>query len=248
MPSHENNWFTGKIVLVSAAAGLVVLLLLMWWLGFAFWSSFLWGLVVGVVVYIILTLNYAGQAGTGDGYASHGAEQSGGTGAGTTGAAAPASSSGTGAAAPAPGSAANVAPAPAAAPSKDVAKEASPAAGKAKPKNDSLGEDYDKDGVHEGTDEGAKPEMLSEARAGGADNLKEIKGVGPKMEQMLNQMGVYHFDQVAGWSADEVAWVDANLKGFKGRVSRDGWVDQAKILAAGGETEFSKRVDKGGVY
>lgn len=113
---------------------------------------------------------------------------------------------------------------------------------------DNKGVDYDGDGKIEGTDEGAKPELLTAAREGGADNLKEIKGVGPKMEAMLNEMGVYHFDQVASWSADEVAWVDANLKGFNGRVSRDGWVDQAKILASGGETEFSKKVEKGGVY
>ena len=65
---------------------------------------------------------------------------------------------------------------------------------------------------------------------------------------MLNEMGFYHFDQIAGWSADEVAWVNANLKGFKGRVTRDNWIDQARILAAGGDTEFSKRVDKGDVY
>jgi predicted flap endonuclease-1-like 5' DNA nuclease len=45
-----------------------------------------------------------------------------------------------------------------------------------------------------------------------------------------------------------VAWVDQNLEGFKGRVSRDDWVEQAKLLAAGGETEFSKKVDKGDVY
>ena len=88
--------------------------------------------------------------------------------------------------------------------------------------------------------------MLGGARPGGPDNLKEIKGVGPKLEQTLNQMGVYHFDQIAGWGPAEVAWMDGNLKGFKGRVSRDGWVEQAKILAAGGETEFSSRVDKGG--
>ena len=49
-------------------------------------------------------------------------------------------------------------------------------------------------------------------------------------------------------TADEVAWVDQNLEGFKGRVTRDEWVAQAKLLAEGGETEFSKRVDKGGVY
>ena len=108
--------------------------------------------------------------------------------------------------------------------------------------------DYDGDGKEEGESEGSKPAMLTEAREGGPDNLKEIKGVGPKLEQLLNSMGFYHFDQIANWSADEVAWVNANLVGFKGRVSRDNWVEQAKILASGGETEFSKRVDEGDVY
>ena len=93
-----------------------------------------------------------------------------------------------------------------------------------------------------------KPVMLNKARASGADDLKQIKGVGLKMEKMLNTMGVYHFDQVAGWRAKEVKWVDENLEGFKGRVSRDSWVKQAKTLAKGGVTEFSKRVKKGGVY
>lgn len=108
--------------------------------------------------------------------------------------------------------------------------------------------DYDKDGVREGEDEGRRPEALSGPRGGAADDLKAIKGVGPKLEQLCNELGFYHFDQIAGWSADEVAWVDANLKGFKGRVSRDNWVEQAKILAAGGETDFSRRVGKGEVY
>ena len=96
--------------------------------------------------------------------------------------------------------------------------------------------------------EGAKPATLTAARGGKADNLKEIKGVGPKLEKMLNGMGFYHFDQIAAWTAAELAWVDENLSGFKGRASRDNWVDQAKILASGGETEFSKRVEDGDVY
>ena len=97
-------------------------------------------------------------------------------------------------------------------------------------------------------DVGDKPQMLSAPREGGPDNLKEIKGVGPKLEDTLHEMGVYHFDQIAGWTDTEVAWMDNNLRGFKGRVSRDGWIAQARILAAGGDTEFSSRVDKGGVY
>lgn len=104
------------------------------------------------------------------------------------------------------------------------------------------------DGVAEGKDDGARPEALSGPRDGKADDLKQIKGIGPKLEQLLNEMGVYHFDQIAGWRADEVAWVNENLKGFKGRVTRDNWVEQATTLAAGGETEFSKRVEDGDVY
>jgi NADH-quinone oxidoreductase subunit E len=53
-------------------------------------------------------------------------------------------------------------------------------------------------------------------------------------------LGFWHFDQVSKWTAEEIAWVDDNLK-FKGRILRDGWIDQATALAAGEETEFSKR-------
>ncbi len=93
-----------------------------------------------------------------------------------------------------------------------------------------------------------RPEMLSAARDGKGDNLKMIKGVGPKLEGVLHKLGFFHFDQVASWTAKEIAWVDENLEGFKGRVSRDNWVDQAKVLADGGVTEFSKKVGKGKVY
>lgn len=95
---------------------------------------------------------------------------------------------------------------------------------------------------------GDKPQTLDAPRGGAADNLKKIRGVGPKLEALLHSMGVYHYDQIAGWSDREVAWVDQNLVGFKGRVSRDNWVDQARVLSEGGDTDFSKRVDKGGVY
>jgi NADH-quinone oxidoreductase subunit E len=95
---------------------------------------------------------------------------------------------------------------------------------------------------------GTKPETLTEARDGQGDDLKRIKGIGPKLAELCNRLGFFHFDQIAGWTADEVAWVDQNLEGFKGRVSRDNWVEQAKTLASGGETEFSARVKKGDVY
>lgn len=95
---------------------------------------------------------------------------------------------------------------------------------------------------------GKKPEVLSAARESGPDDLKMIKGVGPKLEQLLHSMGFYHFDQIAKWTEEEISWVDQNLEGFKGRVSRDNWVEQAKLLADGKETEFSARAKKGGVY
>lgn len=85
--------------------------------------------------------------------------------------------------------------------------------------------------------------MLSAARPEGKDDLKRISGVGPKLEQTLNDLGIYHFDQVAKFDKKDIAWVDARLR-FKGRIERDDWMSQAKILAEGGETEFSKRSKK----
>ena len=78
---------------------------------------------------------------------------------------------------------------------------------------------------------GTRPQGLSGPRGGKADDLKEISGVGPAMEKLVNKLGFYHFDQVAAWKKSEVNWVDENLEGFKGRVTRDNWVAQAKKLA-----------------
>ncbi|WP_397543912.1 NADH-quinone oxidoreductase subunit E [Roseovarius salis] len=83
---------------------------------------------------------------------------------------------------------------------------------------------------------GKKPRTLDRPEGGAADNLKLIKGVGPKLESLLHDIGIFHFDQIAEWTEEEVAWADENLVGFKGRVSRDDWVQQAKVLAEGGAT------------
>ncbi|MFX0545657.1 hypothetical protein ACEWPL_008945 [Roseovarius sp. S1116L3] len=96
------------------------------------------------------------------------------------------------------------------------------------------------------TDESEKPETLSAPRKGGADDLKLIKGVGPKLEKMLNGMGFYHYEQIANWTDAQVAWVDQNLQGFKGRATRDDWTGQAATLASGGTTEFASRAGKNG--
>lgn len=87
----------------------------------------------------------------------------------------------------------------------------------------------------------ASPERLAAPRRGRADDLQLIKGVGPAIEQQLNQIGIWHFDQIASWKARDIAFVDSLMVGFHGRITRDEWVKQAKILARGGQTEFSER-------
>lgn len=88
-----------------------------------------------------------------------------------------------------------------------------------------------------------KPAGLSAARDGLPDDLTKIKGIGPKMEKLCNGLGFWHYDQIADWTADEISWVDDNLEGFKGRVTRDAWVDQAKALAKNDTPAFVRRKD-----
>ncbi len=62
-----------------------------------------------------------------------------------------------------------------------------------------------------------------------ADDLKRISGIGPKLEQVLNGMGIRTYAQIAAWTVDDLAKVDDQLK-LGGRISRDDWVGQAKGL------------------
>lgn len=72
-----------------------------------------------------------------------------------------------------------------------------------------------------------------DAPTGGAkDDLKKIKGVGPKIEGTLNDLGIFHFNQIADWNRQTVARVDEALS-FKGRIDREKWVSQARTLASG---------------
>ncbi len=82
-----------------------------------------------------------------------------------------------------------------------------------------------------------KPSLLTAARDGKPDDLKLIWGVGPKLEEMLHKMGVFHFDQVAVWTDMNLKWVDQNLGTFKGRAVRDDWIGQCKKLATGWRPE-----------
>ncbi|MEO0329573.1 MAG: hypothetical protein AAF217_13365 [Pseudomonadota bacterium] len=82
--------------------------------------------------------------------------------------------------------------------------------------------------------------------AAAKDDLKRIRGIGPQNESRLNSIGVTAFAQVAAWSAAEQRDIGERLA-FPGRIEREDWVKQAKVLNKGGETQFSKRVDKGEV-
>ena len=64
-----------------------------------------------------------------------------------------------------------------------------------------------------------------------ADDLQQIRGIGPKIAGILNELGIHHFEQIAAWSATDVDWVNERLK-FKGRIEREEWIPQAKALLA----------------
>eukprot|EP00752_Nemacystus_decipiens_P019672 g17728.t1 len=70
----------------------------------------------------------------------------------------------------------------------------------------------------------------SRGRHGKPDDLKMISGIGPKLEGMLNKQGIMHFWQLASLTPDEIEELEARLS-FKGRIAREGWIDQAKDLA-----------------
>jgi predicted flap endonuclease-1-like 5' DNA nuclease len=73
------------------------------------------------------------------------------------------------------------------------------------------------------------------------DNLELIKGLGPKVNNMLKGMGITSFAQVANWTADDVAEIDGKLGAFAGRITRDNWIDQAQLLLAGDAAAFEKK-------
>ena len=74
-----------------------------------------------------------------------------------------------------------------------------------------------------------KPRAIE--RPAAPDDLKAISGIGPKLEKVLNDLGVWTYAQIAGWGTQEVAWVDDYLS-FSGRIGRDKWIEQAAALAA----------------
>lgn len=86
---------------------------------------------------------------------------------------------------------------------------------------------------------GARPAIA--AAVGAPDNLELLKGIGPKLASLLASLGVTRFDQIAAWTAREIAEVDGYLGSFKGRIERDNWVDQAGLLARGDKAAFEAK-------
>lgn len=78
-----------------------------------------------------------------------------------------------------------------------------------------------------GPGDGARPPALDAPEGGQADDLKELTGIGPKLEKTLNDHGIFHFRQVAELTDDQIAWLDRTLA-LRGRIGRDDWVGQAK--------------------
>ncbi|MEM6410616.1 MAG: hypothetical protein AAF683_03675 [Pseudomonadota bacterium] len=77
-----------------------------------------------------------------------------------------------------------------------------------------------------------KANLLVRPAFGTPDDLERISGVGPKLRDMLHGIGVYYFWQVSEWSPEQVEWVDSLLDAFHGRIERDNWVSQARMMAA----------------
>ncbi|MEM6710879.1 MAG: endonuclease [Pseudomonadota bacterium] len=91
---------------------------------------------------------------------------------------------------------------------------------------------------------GTRPEGLEAPEGGTRDDLQRIKGIGKVNEAKLNELGIYHFSQVAALIPIEVRWIGMFLA-FPGRIEREDWIGQAATLAAGGETDFAKGGGKG---
>lgn len=219
-----------KTWVAAAAAGLVVFLVSIWLFGWGFFVSLVLGVAVLVGLGVFVTRNYCGADATGRTAPAATAQPPAGGGASDTKPAASTQPQPTG-----------VVP-PAADPETERERDRSPEVPlSATPEADKAAAGPGKGARSDASQDPAtgRPDLLDAPR-GEPDDLKRIKGVGPKLEEKLHGMGIYHYSQIAAWSEAEIAWVDDQLN-FRGRIERDGWIEQAKTLAAGGETEFSRR-------
>ena len=89
----------------------------------------------------------------------------------------------------------------------------------------------------------ARPVALAAPRNGVPDDLQRIRGIGSRIEQRLNALGIFHFGQIAAWTPAEMRWVAQQLA-FPDRLDRDDWIGQAIVLASGGNTGFAKSAER----
>jgi predicted flap endonuclease-1-like 5' DNA nuclease len=106
------------------------------------------------------------------------------------------------------------------------------------------GQDWSEEPGPEAALRAATQNKIFRAPPGGSSDLKRIRGIGVLIEKKLNSMGVATYEQIANWTAQDIDRVSQQLD-FKGRIERENWVEQARILASGGATEFSRRFDSG---
>jgi predicted flap endonuclease-1-like 5' DNA nuclease len=83
-----------------------------------------------------------------------------------------------------------------------------------------------------------------EPAKGPGDTLTQLKGLGPKAASRLNELGVTRFEQIASWNDADVTAIDAQMGAFKGRIVRDRWVEQARLLAKGDTAAFEAEFGK----
>jgi predicted flap endonuclease-1-like 5' DNA nuclease len=84
-----------------------------------------------------------------------------------------------------------------------------------------------------------RPQGLAAPHDGRPDNLQRISGIGPKLEKTLQDLGFFHYDQIAAWDPAEIDWINEHLR-FRGRVEREQWIEQARLLAEGKEERFAQ--------
>lgn len=92
----------------------------------------------------------------------------------------------------------------------------------------------------------APPPVMAEAPplSDEGDDLTRIKGLGPKISTALRALGVTRYAEIAAWTDDDVARIDAQLGAFAGRATRDSWIEQAKLLAGGDTAAYEARFGK----
>ena len=91
--------------------------------------------------------------------------------------------------------------------------------------------------------EALRGEDSGKVPSGGVDDLKRIRGVGVLIERKLNSLGITKYEQIANWTGADIVRISQILD-FKGRIERENWIEQARILATGGQTEFSRRINR----